>query len=75
MTKNREIRGGKEVIADYDDAGRYITDSAQREMELTAKISGGKAKIDKYNLSGNQKDFQDAILADLDVIKTKLGIV
>ncbi len=51
-----------------------LREQAAKQAVLTLKAADAKTKRDKAKESGNTKDFQDAVLADLDLIKAKLGI-
>ncbi len=47
---------------------------ASQQADLDQKVNDAKAKRVKAQQSGSQKDFQDAVLAELDAIKAKLGM-
>jgi len=51
-----------------------IREHMVKQAEFENKIKDAKVKRDKAILSGNQKDYNEAILADLDLIMMKLGI-
>jgi len=57
-----------------NDGFEDIREQKTIQAELEQKIKDAKAKREKAKQTGTAKDFQDAVLADLDVIKVKLGI-
>lgn len=57
-----------------DDDVSDLKEHARKQAEFEQKVKAAKEKREKARQTGTQKDFQDAILADLDAIKAKLGI-
>lgn len=57
-----------------DDGFDDIREQKAKQAVLSQKTADAKAKRNKAQQSGSQKDFQDAVLADLDAIKARLGI-
>jgi len=51
-----------------------IREQKAKQAELEHKTRDAKLKRDKAEKTGSQKDFQDAVLANLDIINAKLGI-
>jgi len=57
-----------------NDGFEDIRIAAQKKADLEQKTKDANTKREKAQQSGNSKDFQDAVLADLNAIKAKLGM-